>query len=413
MRMARTAAVLADGLRVSDLLSMGVLASKIPRQRVIDALEETGRQSKRIRKLPAHVMVYYVIAMALYMNVAYEEVLRCLVEGLEWLGEPAQRLRNTGRSAISQARARLGYEPLERVFQDVVRPIGETQTRGVWYRKWRIVSIDGMTLDVGDTPANEAHFGRPGASRGSSAFPQLRCVALAENGTHVLFDVAAGPYTCSEAALADQLIPKLDPEMICLADRNFWSFARWQTALGTGAGLLWRVKKNQLLPCEKRFRDGSYQSTVYATAKHRRQAQNGLKVRVIEYEIKGTGSGESLFRLLTNVLDPKRAPALELAALYHDRWEIETAFDELKTHLRGRNVVLRSKTPELVRQELYGLLLAHYAVRGFMHEAAQSIGIDNDKLSFVHALRVVRRKISNGSFSPSGADDHSNRHRNP
>ena len=170
--MPRTAATLKDSLRVSDLISMGLLSSKIPRETVMDVLADTGRQSKRIRQLPAYVMVYYVIAMALYMNVAYEEVLRCLVEGLEWLGEPAERLRRTGRSAISQARARLGYEPMERIFHEVVTPIGTAESKGVWYRQWRKVSIDGMTLDVGDTPANEAHFGRPGASRGCAPGPE-------------------------------------------------------------------------------------------------------------------------------------------------------------------------------------------------------------------------------------------------
>lgn len=407
--MPRTAAVLSDGLRVSDLLSMGLLASRIPRETVMGVLEDTGRQSKRIRQLPAHVMVYYVVAMALYMNVAYEEVLRCLVEGLEWLGEPAERLRNTGRSAISQARARLGFEPMERIYHDVVSPIGKAESKGVWYRQWRKVSIDGMTLDVGDTPANEEHFGRPGASRGSSAFPQIRCVALAECGTHVLFDVAEGPCTSSEAELADQLIPRLVPEMLCLADRNFWSYERWGLATSTGASLVWRAKKNLILPCEKRFRDGSYLSTIYPSAKDRRHARHGIKVRVVEYEIDGLESGESIYRLITNILEPKSAPALELAALYHERWEIETAFDELKVHLRGRDVVLRSKTPDLVKQELYGLLLAHFAVRGLMHEAACSANLDTDDLSFVHSLRIVRRKISNGSFPPSG-DSSASRH---
>jgi hypothetical protein len=400
--MPRTAAALEDNLRISDLISMGLLSSTIPRETVMSVLTDTGKQSKRIRQLPAHVMVYYVIAMALYMNVAYEEVLRCLVEGLEWLGEPAERLRKTGRSAISQARARLGSEPMERIFHEVVGPIGAAGSKGVWYRQWRKVSIDGMTLDVGDTPANEAHFGRPGASRGSSAFPQVRCVALAECGTHVLFDVAEGPCTLSEAKLADQLIPRLTPEMLCLADRHFWSYDRWKQAVGTGASHVWRAKKNLVLPCEKRFRDGSFLSTVFPSPKDRRNVRNGIRVRVVEYEIKGINSGESTYRLITNILDPKEAPALELAGLYHERWEIETAFDELKVHLRGRDVVLRSKTPDLVKQELYGLLLAHFAVRGLMNEAARSANLDTDDLSFVHSLRIIRRKISNGSFPPSG-----------
>ena len=400
--MPRAAASLPEGVRISDLLSMSVLAAKIPRDKVMSVLVETGRESKRIRQLPAHVMVYFVIALALYMNVAYEEVLRCLVEGLEWLGESADRLRNTGRSAISQARARLGAEPMERLYRQVVKPVGDKQSKGVWYRGLRLVSIDGFTLDVGDTPSNREAFGVPGASRGRSAFPQIRCVALAETGTHVLFDASVGPCTVSEAKLADGLIASLKSDMLCIADRNFFSFARWCAAEATGVKLLWRVKKNLVLPCEKRFRDGSYLSTIYASPKDRRNQHDGICVRVIEYQLQGVENAEPVYRLITNVLQPKKAPASELASLYHQRWEIENAFDELKVHLRGRDVVLRSKTPEMVIQEFYGLLLAHFAIRGLMHEAALHADLDSDNLSFVHSLRVVRRKIISGSFSPSG-----------
>jgi len=402
--MPRTAAVLPEGLRISDVLSMGVLTAKIPREVVVEVLEETGRKSKRIRQLPAHVVAYYVIALALYMNVAYEEVLRCLVEGLERLGEPAVRLRNTGRSAISQARSRLGSEPMELLFRRIARPVGEPDCKGVWFRSWRLVSIDGSTLDVGDTEANAAEFGRPGASRGNSAFPQIRFVALAEVGTHALFDVAVGGCKTSEVALADELIPRLQPQFLCLADREFYSYARWKTATETGAGLVWRVKKNMILPPEEHLEDGSYLSTIYATAKDRRHRRNGLHVRVVEYALDGASAPDPMYRLMTNILDPTAAPAIELAELYHERWEIETAFDEFKIHLRGRAVVLRSKTPELVLQEFYGLLLAHFAIRGFMNEAAISAEVDSDSLSFTHALHVVRRKIQNGSFSPSGGN---------
>lgn len=398
--MSRTAAVLPEGVRISDLMTMGVLASRIPRDEVQQVLEETGRESKRIRQLPAHVMVYYVVALALYMNVSYEEVLRCLVEGLEWLGEPADRVRNTGRSAISQARARLGSQPLEALFRRVVQPVGRPGSPGVWYRQWRAVSIDGTTFDVGDTPANEVAFGRPGASRGRSGFPQLRCVALVENGTHVLFDVAVGAFTTSEVELAEPLVRALRPEMLCMADRNFFSYQRWKDASATDAQLLWRVKKNLILPCEKRLKDGSFISTIYPSDKDRRHRQQGIRVRVVEYQLDGVEDPEPLYRLLTTILESDAAPALELASLYHERWEIENAFDELKVHLRGRDVVLRSKTPDLVLQELYGLLLAHFAVRGLMHEAAARAKRDTDSLSFVHAVRVVKRKIMKGPIPP-------------
>lgn len=403
--MPRTAAVLPEGVRISDLMTIGVLASKIPRDEVQQVLAECGRESKRIRQLPAHVMVYYVVALSLYMNVSYEEVLRCLVEGLEWLGEPAARVRNTGRSAISQARARLGPEPLEALFRRLARPLGEKTSHGVWYRQWRLVAIDGTTFDVGDTPANERVFGRPGASRGRSAFPQVRCVGLVESGTHAIFDLAAGPCSTSEVELADSLIGSLTPGMLCLADRNYFSYERWKNAAVTGAHLLWRAKSNLILSCENRLQDGSYLSSVYPSAKDRRHRRNRIPVRVIEYRLEGVENAEPLYRLFTTVLDPTLAPALELATLYHERWEVENTLDEIKVHLRGRDVVLRSKTPDLVMQELYGLFLAHFTVRALMHEAAIQADLDTDSLSFVHAVRIVKRKISKGAIPPSGEDD--------
>jgi hypothetical protein len=348
------------------------------------------------------VVVYYVIALALYMGVAYGEVLRCLVEGLGWLGLPIQRIRTTGPSGISQARSRVGAEPLRRLYEELVEPVAVERTRGAWYRGWRLVSLDGSTFDVADEAVNAEAFGRPGASRGASGFPQLRFVSLVESGTHVLFGAEQGPYTVSEIELARAVVTRLRPQMLCLADRNFFSFALWSRAADTGADLLWRMKRNAVLPCHQRLEDGSYLSKVYPSEKDRRHDRRGRTVRVIEYTLEGVEDPEPLYRVLTTLLDPAALPAPELAALYHERWEIETAFDELKTHLRGRGIVLRSKTPELVRQEFYGLLLAHYALRGIMHEAALHANLDPDELSFVHTVRVVKRKIlTAGSFPPS------------
>jgi hypothetical protein len=372
-------------------------------EKVHEVLREEGRESQRQRKLPAHVVVYYVIALALYMGVAYGEVLRCLVEGLGWLGLPVQRIRAAGPSGISQARSRVGVEPLRRLYEELVEPVAVERTRGAWYRRWRLVSLDGSTLDVADEKVNDEAFGRPGASRGASGYPQLRFVSLLECGTHVLFGAQDGPYGTSEIELARSVLARLRPGMLCLADRSFFSFALWSQAADTGADLLWRMKVNAVLPCEERLEDGSYLSTIYPSAKDRRRDQRGRIVRVIEYSLEGVENPEPLYRVLTTLLDPAAAPAQELAALYHERWEIETAFDELKTHLRGRGIVLRSKTPELVRQEFYGLLLAHYALRGIMHEAALHADLDPDELSFVHTVRVVKRKIlTAGSFPPSG-----------
>jgi hypothetical protein len=348
------------------------------------------------------VVIYYVIALALYMQSSYREVLRCLLEGIQWLLEPSARIKVAGNSGISQARTRLGWEPLRQLHDEVVKPIAVTATKGAWYRQWRLVSLDGSTLDVADEKGNDEAFGRPGASRGVSADPQIRFVSLVENGTHVLFGSQMADYSTSEIALAKSVLSSLGKGMLCMADRNFFGFQMWKQAAATGASLLWRIKKNTRLPCETRLPDGSYLSRIYASQKDQRHGTDGVLVRVIDYRLEGVEGAEPIYRLVTTILDHESAPAAELAALYHERWQIETAFDELKTHLRGARIVLRSKTPDLVRQEFYGLLMAHFAVRGLMHEAALTADEDPDHLSFLHAVRVIRRKMAIfGAIPPS------------
>lgn len=403
--MARTVAVLPEGSRITDYVSLGVISKAFPPARIRAVLKGTGKASIRERDLPAHVVVYYVIALALYMQCSYREVLRCLLEGVQWLLNPSLPMNVAGKSGISQARTRLGWEPLKQLHDEIVQPIAVAATRGAWYRKWRLVSLDGSTMDVADQKANAQAFGRPGASRGASAFPQLRFVSLVENGTHVLFGTQTGGYHTGETTLAKSVLPVLRAGMLCLADRLFFGFALWKQALASGAELLWRIKTNAHLPCEKRLADGSYLSTVYPSAKDRRRRTNGILVRVIEYRLHAVPGAEPIYRLVTNILDPKRAPAEELAALYHERWEIETALDELKTHLRGAKIVLRSKTPDLVRQEFYGFMLAHFAIRGLMHEAALTANEDPDRLSFLHAVRVVRRKLTTFHAIPPSAPE--------
>jgi hypothetical protein len=401
--MARTVAGLPEGLRLTDHISLGVITKTFPMVRVKQILRAHGRTSQRQRDLPAHVVVYYVIALALYMQASYREVLRCLLEGLKWLHGPAALVRVAGKSGISQARVRLGFEPVRELHDQLVKPIAGKTTKGAWYRRWRLVSIDGSTMDVADTQANREAFGRPGASRGKSAYPQLRLVSLVETGTHVLFGTCMGPYRVGEITLAKEVLGNLRAGMLCMADRNFLGFELWEQARATGADLLWRAKKNLVLPCDKRLPDGSYLSKIYPSMRDRRHDTNAVKVRVIEYRLEGVEGAEPFYRLLTTILDPREAPAEELAALYHARWEIETAFDELKTHLRGARIVLRSKRPDLVQQEFYGLLLAHFAIRGLMHEAATKGDVDPDQVSFVHAVRVIRRKLPQFvAISPSG-----------
>lgn len=391
--MARSVAELPKGTRITDYISLGVISKTFPLEKIMEAAKITGKESQRQRDMPAHVVCYYVIALALYMQASYQEVLRCLLEGVQWLKGPEDFVKVTGKSGISQARKRLGYEPMQYLHDQLVKPIATKETRGAWYRGWRLVSIDGTTLDIADTKENEAYFNRPGASRGEAAYPQLRLVSLVENGTHVLFGSQIGSCRTGENALADKVVESLQSGFLCLADRGFFSFSLWNKAHGTGADLLWRMKKNAVLPVEKRLEDGSFLSRIYSNLKDQRNNRNGVIVRVIEYQLKGDPDAEEVYRLITTILDPELAPAKELAALYHERWEIETAFGELKTHLRGARIVLRSKTPELVLQESYGLLMAHFAIRGLMHEAALKEDVDPDCLSFIHAVRVVRRKL--------------------
>ena len=401
--MARTVASLPAGSRITDYISLGVVTRFFPREKVDAVLEQTGRASIRRRDLPAHVVVYYVIALALYMRSSYCEVLRCLLEGVQWLLDPSVTVNVTGKSGISQARSRLGVEPLQQLYETMVVPIAGKKTKGAWFRQWRLVSLDGSTLDIADTLDNEKAFGRPGSSRGSSAFPKLRFVALLENGTHVLFAARMGPYATGELTLAEEVLPALRPGMLCLADRFFPGYKLWQAAVRTGADLLWRTRQNARLEVNRRLPDGSYLSQIYPSTPDRRKERKGIVVRVIDYRLNGVPGAEPVYRLITTILDPAQAPANELAALYHERWEIETALNELKTHLRGSQIVLRSKTPALVRQEFFGLLMAHFAIRALMHEAALKVDEDPDRLSFLHSVRVVQRRLARfAAIPPSG-----------
>ncbi len=403
--MARTAARLTDGSRITDYISLGVVAKTFPRAAVADVLRRTGKMSARQRDLPAHVVVYYTIALALYMHASYREVLRCLLEGVQWLSDKEIEPKVAVRSSISQARIRLGWEPVRLLHDEVVQPIATKDTPGAWFHEWRVVSIDGSTLDVPDEAENRAAFGKQGTARGECAFPKIRFVSLCEIGTHVLFGSKMDSYEVGEVTLAEEVLPLLKPGMLCLADRGFNCFRLWRLAQGTGAELVWRLRKDMIFPREKNLPDGSFLSSFYESTEDRRKTRNGIPVRIVEYTLEGLQDAEPLYRLATTILDPEQAQAKELAALYHERWEIESAFDELKTHLRGRQITLRSKTPDLVRQEFYGLMMAHFSIRGLMHEAALKEGVDPDHLSFLHAVRVIRRKMARfASLPPSGEE---------
>lgn len=381
--------------RLSDHISIGVLTRVFPPELVDAVVAEAGRGERRHRLLPARVVVYYVLAMALFSQASYEEVMRQLTEGLAWVSGWERSWAVPSKAAIFRARQRLGVEPLELLFAAVAVPVASEATRGAFYRGLRVMSLDGTCLDVADTPANAAAFGRPGSSRrvGGGAFPQLRLVGLAESGTHAITAAAIGPYVSSENALADRLLGALGPRMLCLADRGFYSFERFQAARQTGAQLLWRVRSSMRLPREHVLSDGSFLTRIYASQADQRAGRDGVTARVVEYRLHDPGrpQAQDRYRLLTTMLESEAAPASELAAVYGERWELEGALDELKTHQRGPRVVLRSKHPDGVYQEAYGYLCTHHAIRRLMHDAALAADLDPDRLSFTRSLRAARR----------------------
>lgn len=394
--------------RLSDHVSLGVLTRVFPPQLIDEVLAECGRVEVRHRLLPARVVVYYVLGLALFSTSSYEEVMRMLVAGLSWASGWSQQWSVPTKAALFQARKRLGSEPLRALFDKAVVPLTVPQVAGGFYRSWRLMSIDGLCLDAADTEANVEWFGRPASSRGEGrggAFPQVRVLGLAECGSHAIIDAAVGTYRQGEQALTEQVLRSLLPGMLLLADRGFFSYSLWAKARATEADLLWRMKSNAVLPVEKRYRDGSFASRIYPGTTARRNDTDGIAVRVIEYTLGSddTDTDERTYRLITTIADPAAAPAEELAQLYTQRWEIETAFDELKTHQRGPGLVLRSKMPDGVIQEVYGYLCVHYAIRWLMHSAATDYGHDPDRLSFIRSLRAARRTTaSHAGFSPRG-----------
>jgi hypothetical protein len=387
--------------RLPDLVSVGLLMKVFPADVVDAVVAECGRTEQRRRSLPARSMAYFAMGMALHSEGSYEDVLALISDGIAWARREEGSARLANKAAISHARDRLGSEPMALLFERVAQPLADAGTPGCWLAGRRLVAVDGTCLDLPDTAANDNHFGRPGVMKGErSAFPQARVVALAECGTHVMFDAVVGPYTTSESALSGELLTRLRPGMLCLADRGFYSFTAWQSASATGADLLWRVKDNLKLDPVTDLPDGSWLADVFDSVADRRR-QRPRRVRVIEYTVEDGREPTGPYRLLTTILDHHQAPAAELARAYAQRWEIETAFDELKTHQRGPRAVLRSKSPDLVTQEIWGHLCCHYAIRTLMLDAAEHAGHDPDRVSFVAALRISRRSIAQqGAFPP-------------
>ena len=395
--------------RLSDLVSVGVLTRVFPPELVDEVIAGVGRTEQRNRSLPARVMAYFAIGMAMHSEGSYEDVLSQLTDGLAWSSGWSEHYSPPSKSAIFQARQRLGPEPMKALFERVAVPLGTPATAeapgtpGTWLAGRRLVAIDGLCLDVADTPDNDEFFGRPGVNKGEqAAFPQARVVAMAECGTHAMIAAEVGKYSDSEGAFAERLLSRLQPGMLLLADRGFFSYALWRKASATGADLLWRVSIGGNGPRPEHVEDlpdGSWLA-------HLRKAKDSksvapMLVRVVDYTIDDGRTNPETYRLFTTLLHPDEAPATDLAAAYRERWEAELTFDELKTHQRGPRLVLRSKSPDLVLQEIWGHLCCHYAIRTLMADAAHHSGHDPDRVSFVAALRISRQSLApRGAFPP-------------
>lgn len=376
---------------------MGVLTRSFPPEVVDEVVAGQGRIEQRSRLLPARLVVYYVMGLALFASDGYEEVMRRLVTGLAWTTRWRETWQVPSSPAISKARARLGPAVLAALFDRVCVPVATTDTAGAFYRSWRLVAVDGTTFAAPDEAPNTARFGKPNNNHGKGAFPQVRVVVLAECGTHAVFAAAMTGIATGEQELFRRLLAKIGPGMLVLADRNFLGYQLWEAAAATGADLLWRAKSSTRLPVITELVDGSYLSHVVVPNTGGRGAR--ITVRVIEYTLQASGSSHphqagEIYRLVTTILDPDSAPADDLAAAYAQRWEIESVFDEIKTHQLDSRPVLRSRDPDGVEQEIWGIFLVHYALRDLIHTSAHGAGIDPDRVSFTRALRAARRQIT-------------------
>lgn len=400
--MARTKAVLGAGARLSDYLSASLLARVYPAERVQQILDTHGVGSQRVRSFPALTAAYYCMALSLYPEAAYEDVFCVVAQGLAWMN-PKQPAPTLAKSSISAARSKIGCAPLQALQESCCVPLANPKAHPhAFFAGLRLVAIDGSNFEIPDERDNAKVFGYPGSRTGQAGYPQAQCAVLIECATHAILGANLGPYRAAEWDICQPLLARLAPGMLCLADRGFNGYGHWKAALDTGAQLLWRCVANRQLPVVKALDEGSYLSVIYPDTKSRRSRSGEITVRVIDYGLPGVPGAEPRYRLITSLLDPAKAPALELATLYHERWEIEGVFDELKTHLAQRRRTLRSKTPDGVRQEFIGWVLAHYAVCWLMHQAASAHRLEQRRLSFTGHVHLLRRaQPLSGAFPPS------------
>ena len=385
---------------LADEPLLEALRLALPDRAIDEAIDTAGAREQRRRLLPARLVVALVIALGLWARDGLRDVLANLVEGLrEQDPAPWRDWRLPAKSALSQARQRLGPRPLFLLFRRLAGPAAPRSLPGAFLFGLRLMAIDGSTLDLPDTPENARAFGRPTTDRGEQvgAFPQLRLVWLVEAGTHILCDLILRPYRGGEAPAARRLLRSVGGGMLLMWDRGLHSYEMVRGTLDRGAQFLGRVGKAIVLQPEELLRDGSFLAFVYPSPTHRRRRAGGVLVRVIEYAIDDPArpGRAARYRLITSLLDPRTAPAATLAAEYHQRWEVESTADEVKVHQADRRPAphVRSRRPREVVQEVYGLALAHLAIRLTMAEAAARANLDPDRLSFTGTLRVLRRAV--------------------
>jgi hypothetical protein len=381
------------GVRLTDFLGWGLLGRVFPLGLVGEVLDVCGVNSVRVRRVPASVVVYLCMGLSLWPEAAVEDVFSVLGSGL------VGGVVGASKSSISAARSRVGVGPLKLLCERACVPLldGSVGLDG-FYGGLRLVAVDGSTFDVPDEEANVLAFGYPGSRTGFAGFAKVRCGVLVECGSHAVLAANMGAYRVGEWEVCKPFMSVLSSDMLCLADRGFSGYEHWRTASGSGAQLLWRCRKDRVLPVIESFQDGSFLSALYPDTRSRETGDGEIRVRVIEYKIKDS---PYLYRLLTTLLDPVTAPANELIEIYHERWNVEEVFDELKTHLTQSRRTFRSKTPSGVHQEFYGWVLAHYAVRWLIHQNASQQQKPDRAFSFIKHVQLLRRTHPHsGDFPP-------------
>jgi hypothetical protein len=402
-------------LSLTDAIGIGTLTRLVPRELVDEVIASDGRTEIRKNKLPARVVAYFVMAMALFYGDSCEEVMRKLADGLDYMGTWRKDWEAPSSGGLCHARQRLGAKVMRELYERVPVPCAMRSTKGAWMAGRRLMAVDGFGMQAPDTEENAGYFGYAG-KKGRSAFPFVRMAALAECGTHAIVAAEIGKDGEGEETLTRRILSSgaVEEGMLVMADSGLYSYVNFKMVLDAGADALFRAGAAVELPLLEWLPDGSYLTFIADSkekAKNSYRLRHGLSkitdlpgfyARAVDYEITDRGDGEEIITLVTNITDPEDIPAVELAAAYHQRWEAELVFDELKTHQRGPGVVLRSRKPELVEQEIWGLLLTHYGIRHLMREAADQAELDPDRMSFIRALRIIRRQVTGqAAFSPS------------